>query len=685
MVQQLNPRTLQDLVSLGVLGDSMLGNPLALVHSTQGLDAATLGLLPNTGKDITALLQSALNAARVASLPLYVRPGKYVYSAAITTAGGGLVCPSGIAWFDAQDAGYNNHVIDFSSSPSGTYQNGIEVRNIRFSCSTRPDSGLSNDAPEAAHFIRITKAYRVRIQGCRFEHNYGGAVLLRDVQGGWIDSCVAVDIWKDAFHATDDSFMIFRTNNEVYGGGDDAFAAVGYTAKGVKPRQVYDINNRVYGVRRARGFAYVGCDDFVNIGCYVQGRIPSYIPQLVGATGERYNTSCALYIAAESGGGATYGCTNGRVRGFECDGIASGIWGAGASGGTPGALTSTLQAIFVTASNGSGNPLKNIDIEATVRNVASRAVFANGNGNMSNLKLDIILENNKDPYGLTSLAYTPNTAQWNGVEVQNTRDVRVKFAANDCGRGAVYIDPNCSGELDVDLSVGLINQTGSGAQSAINIPANAGLRSIDLTLNFEQAPTAALPGLLDRVINNPNIGVTRSTRIAGVDHSPAAGNILAGYPSRALTLNTSTANTVMNTTGRDLLFFCRGGTVTAVARANVRGRSAATGTTGTTFTVLGDVTDIYAASAVVTFFDSKGVSINTSTVSSSTYASASNTTTVTVASVPATFVTGMQAAVVNTMRTIPGRTNGYFDLGPEMAIQVTNSAAPTAQFVEPSF
>lgn len=655
MSQFFSARTLQDIRALQRLGGSVPYNPLALVANTQGVDATTYGLYPNTGKDITALLQTCLTAARVANLPLFLRAGDYLYSDSIDYAGGGLVCPNGIARFIATDVSFNNHVINFNHPTAGVFLNGVEVRNVRFTCSSRPDSGLTNDAPEQAHFMRFTKVLKAQIGDCQFTHNYGGAVLLRDVQGGIISRCKVEDVWKDAFHTTDDSFLIVRVDNEVYGGGDDAFATVGVIAKGSKPRQVFDLNNRVYGVRRARGFAYVGVDEAVNDNCSVQGRIPSYIPQKVGPTGERYNTACALYIASETG---FYGSSNIEVTNFEGDGCAPGIWDTGATGGTPGQASSTLQQIHLSAVS-AASPLRNIKVRATMKNGGSRGFFADCNNFATGLDVVVTVDDNRDPYGLLSLTGTPFTAQTNGAEVQQTRDVSIKGHFNNIARGAVFLDADVAGECCVDIKVGYLNQTGATAQSAITLAVNTKLTGIDLALHYTQPPTAVLPGLQNRLIDNPNVGVTRSTRITGVDCSPAAANILAGYPTRAVSVNTTTGNSVLNTTGRPLLVHVRGGAVTSIARANVRGRVTATGTTGTTFTCLGDVTDIYPNAAVVTFFDSKGVSLGTSAVSAS--AVASGVTTVTVAAVPGTFLTGMQAAVVATPRTIP--TNGTNQVG----------------------
>lgn len=660
-------------------GTSISDNVRNLLSYNSGyVDGVKFGLIPDSNTDLTSNFQAALTAARIASKPVLLKKGKYVYTNLINNAGGGLVCTEGEAWIDNQDPAYTNVRFDFTSTDS-SYLDGITVQGIKFTCSTRPDSGLSNGATEVSTFIRVTKARNVKIRGNQFKHSFGGCVLFRDVEDSDIIGNDVEDVWKDAFHITDSSRNILRAYNIVKGAGDDAFPVVGYVAKGTYPVGVQDIGNRVYGVRKARAFAYVGCKDVVNIGCFVDGKIPSYIPQQSDASGGKYNTSCALYIAAESAFNS-FGNENIKVQGLVCENIASGI-------DNVGAVTSTLQAIHIVAGNGASYPIKNIQVQATLRNIASRGLFCVGNGYLQNVEADIVVEDNTDPLGLLSLTSTPGTGNQNAAEFQNTRNVKLKLQANKIGKGAVYIDANCSGTYDLDVSVGAVSQT-TAAQSPIQIASASKIDLIDLKLNFETTPAASGVGSINRIIDNgTNQGIVNSTIVTGVDHAVAAANVLSGWPTRTVTLGTSPSQ-VINYTGRPLAFYSRLGTVSAVSRASVRGRAVAkvvvTGASGTV-QIDGDFTDIYTAATVVTLFNARGVKFATGTVASSALSGGVTTVTFDATGVNASFAVGMQMAVVNTMKTINGRTNGVFTLPAETCIEVTYSAAPTCAITDVSY
>jgi hypothetical protein len=677
-IPQVDPATSRftPMARAALIAAGVIINP----EVTTGLDGAKFGLVPDTGAILTTQLQTALTAANAVGFPVLMAPGKYLTDNVIDNAGGGLACPAGIAWIDNVDPAYTNVRIRFKKS-DGSLLTNVAIANMKFTCSTRPDSGLSNNATEVSGFINIDNARHVRVLNSEFAHNWGGAVLFRSVEDGIINGCYATDLWKDCFHITDASKNCVRSHNVVSGAGDDAFPVVGYLAKGVRPTGIRDIANSVYGVRKARAFAYVGAADCENVGCYVDGRVPDYIPQKTSSSGERYNTACALYIAAESSFG-TYGSEGITVTGFEAQYIAPGIDSAGVP-------TSTLQAIHVTSSNGAGNPVKGIKIQAKLRNIASRGLFVVGNSFASGIEADIVVEDNTDPLGLLSLTNTAGTGNQNAVEVQGARDVKIKVRGNKIGKGLAYIDAACTGTLDVDLSAGAICQT-TATQSVIQLAANSQLDSVDFKLNFEVTPPASGPGSINRVIDNPNLGITRSVRVTGVDHGLGAANKVSGGPSRALTLTASPC-TVLNCAGRPQLLSTVQGTVTNVSRTSVTGRIAAnavtTGANGTV-SVYGDMTDYYTAAKVVTFFNSRGVSLATGTVASAAYTAGTNTTVVTfdATGVVASFAPGMLMAIIGAARTLPGRTSGIFEMPPETAVTLTYSTAPTATaLVEPSY
>lgn len=658
------------------------GIPFPSIPGVNEVYGPAFGIVPDTGRDLSDLLEAALRAARIKGVPLILEPGGYIYSRALSQCGGGLVCHTGEAWLDSQSPTYSNHVIDFQSTDS-SYLDGIEIRGIKFTCSTRPDIGLSNGADEYAHFVRVTKARNVKIWGNKFGHNFGGAVLFRDVEDSSIIGNEATDIWKDGFHVTDSCRNITRAFNIVRGAGDDAFAVVGYVSKGVMPIGIADISNRVYGCRKGRAFAYVGCKDVYNSGCYVDGRIPDVVPQKADASGGKYNSACALYIAAESGGAPTFGNENITVIGFVGEYIGPSIDNAG----NPVSGVGSLQQIHINAGNGASNLLKNIKIQATLRNGATRGMIAVGSTYIQDLDVDLIVDDNTDPLGILSLTSTPGLGTKNAVELQGVRNVKLKLRANKIGSGAVYADAACSGKYDLDVSVGSLCQTIGTAQSAIQIVNNTNIEEIDFKLNFETSPTTALPGLLNRIIDNPTQGITRSCSVTGVNHAPSAGNILSGWPTRTVTLGSS-PSTVLNYTGRPMLFYSRLGTVSSIGRASVKGRSTASAvTTGAngTVTIPGDFTDIYVASAVVTLFNGRGISIATATVASSAVSGGSTVVTFDATGVNASFAIGMQMAVVSAMKTMPNRTNGVIELPQEMAVQVTYTASPTCAITDASF
>lgn len=643
------------------------------------LNAIDYGIYPDTGEDITAKLQTALTACRIAGKVLEVLPGKYIYSGLVNNAGGGLVCSTGIAWFDNIDPTYTNMRIDFASTDS-SWLPSVTLQGVKFTCSTRPDVGLANGATEVSHFIRITKARNVKVWGNDFSHNFGGAVLCRDVEDASIIGNKASDIWKDAFHITGASKNIVRAYNIVRGGGDDAFPVVGYVSQGVYPERIADIGNRVFGVRKARAFAYVGCKGWTNTDCMVDGNIPEDIPQQNDGDGGKYGTACALYIAAESAFNS-YGVENGVVKGFIAENIGSGINGSAT-------LTSSLQAIHIAAGNGATYPIKNIKIQANLRNISQRGFYASGNGYCSNLDLDIVVSDNTDPFGKLSLTSTPASAaaNKNAMELVGVKDFKIKLQADKIAAGGLYVGNTCTGEALIDVSVGSISQVTAGS-TPIQMQTSSTLQIVDFKLNVETIPAASGVGSWNRIIDNSNQGITRSCIVTGVDHATAAANVLSGWPTRVITLGSSPSS-FLNTTGRPLLFYVRGGTVSAIARASVRGRAVATAvTTGASGTVQiqGDFTDIYTAATVVTLFGARGVSIATGTVASSSLSGGVTTVTFDATGVNASFAVGMQMAAVNTMRTIPSRTNGVFELQPETAIQVTYSVAPTVNFTDQSF
>ncbi len=247
-------------------------------------------------------------------------------------------------------------------------------------------------------------------------------------------------------------------------------------------------------------------------------------------------------------------------------------------------------------------------------------------------------------------------------------------------------DANCSGYGDFDVSVGSISQT-TAAQNPITIASGSKFEVVDFKLNVEVTPSASGIGSWNRVIDNPNQGMTRSCRITGVDHATAATNAPNGWPFRSLSLTGSPVQ-ILNTDARHKMLRIYAGTVSAIDRAGIKGRVVAkavvTGANGTV-QADGDWTDIYTAATVVTLFNARGVSLGTATVASSALSGGVTTVTFDATGVNASFAVGMQMGVVNTMRTIPSRTNGVIEMPPESVVRITYSAAPTVTISDMSF
>ncbi|HET8686096.1 MAG TPA: hypothetical protein VFM18_05450, partial [Methanosarcina sp.] len=288
--------------------------------------------------------------------------------------------------------------------------------------------------------------------------------------------------------------------------------------------------------------------------------------------------------------------------------------------------------------------------------------------------------------GILSLTNTPGTGNQPGAEFQNVRNIRLKMRGNKIAKGLVWVDANCTGYLDIDASVGSVCQTTAG-QSVITVASTSNLDVADFKLNFEVTPPSTGLGSINRLIDNPTQGITRTCRITGVDHATAATNSVNGIPLRTLTISGSPA-TILNTTGRPLLLWVQGGTVSAISRTNIKGRNiASTVVTGSNGTVSmnGDFTDLYIASTVVTFFNARGVSLGTGTVSSSSLSGGVTTITFDSVGVPASFASGMQFGILNTLKTIQNRTNGMIEMPQESVVQITYSSVPSCKIGETSY
>lgn len=639
----------------------------SLNRSTGGsdyVDGADYNLLPDTGIDITTQLQTALRAANTAGKLLLVEPGEYIYTTNFEVKQSlnafGMVCLGGEAHFKFTGANLNSVSISVTrpdGSPAGSYVRGFKLHGCKFTQPNRADTGLKNDAPEGGSALRLTYVENVNITHCKFEHLYGSAMVLRHVRNVWLARNKISDIFKDGFHITGESSNIWRVENEVEAGGDDAFPIVGYTNLTEKPRYIYDIDNRVRGVRFARAFAYVGCSHVFNSGSYVDGKMPSYIPQQFGPDASLYllNTCCALYIAAETFGATpsekTYGNEFIKVVGFQAENIAPGV-------STTGVLTTGYEAITVFGSNAANEDL---DIQANIRNLGGRGFVCSGAYETRRIKLDLVVENNRDPLGLASLTGTPNTiTNRNAAEFQRARDVDLKLRCKNIAAGAVFGDANCAGYFKADVTFQDVNQFTGANWQVVRVESTALLGADVRLTNTAAMPTTGAGSCLYGLVDIFGSAGHRKVFLMG-ENTPCGG--VGGFGQRQLTSGASGTKTLPASPATYINVSEGTEGVVQVPVSNAMNISAVsllrglhlvpvTSVTGTTVVIAGDFTDRYTTStANCAFVDSRGfVLASAQTPTNSAYASRS--TTLTFASVPAetAYVVQLQTPVAQTGR-----------------------------------
>lgn len=639
------------------------------------VSASEFGLFPDGETDQSSLIEYALNQANSRGKWLVVAPGSYVYSRAINVNTSlnrvGLVCLAGEAHFKFVGSNLNDASISVTrpgGSGAGTYVAGFKLHGIKFSQPNRADTGLRNDAQEGGSALRLTYVEKVEITHCRFEHLYGSAMVLRHVRDVMIAYNVIRDIFKDGFHITGESSNIWRCFNVVDAGGDDAFPVVGYTNLTEKPRYIYDIGNRVRGVRYARAFAYVGCSDVVNDDNYVDGLIPDDIPQKLSPLGEALNTRSGLYIAAEVFGATpsekTYGNERITVTGLRITNTAP----SGVAGQTTG-----YDSITIYSQNASN---EDISIQGSVRNIAGRGVIVAGAQTTRRLKLDLSVEENRDPLGL---AGTAGNYAAPAVEFQRTRDIDVTLRVKNIGNGAVYTDLNCAGTFKANVSFDSVNMNTGNSWSVIQ-----GDQSVfyDADIRVESAGTVPVSGagsVLYSVVTMPN-NCRRKLTITG-NNLPSAG--VGGWNQRQLTSGASGTKTLPTspatyinvsdvTEGVMQVPVSNAMNVSAVSLVRAIHLLPVDSLTGTTAVVRGDVQDRYTTStATVAFIDSRGFVLS-SAQTPTNVAYASRNTTLTFASVPAetAFIAQLQTQVAQT-----GRANAPQMLPKGLGMTITYSGS----------
>jgi hypothetical protein len=672
---------------VGLFQSTLETDVLAALHLSPGaeyLDGRAYGLFPDLGTVLTTQLTTALQAAKAAGKPLLLQPGKYIYDGPIGGAGGGLVCYGGKAWLDAQDAGYNNHVIDWGGT-SATPARDILIQNIKFTCSTRPDAGLDNGAPEEAGFLRVTYASNVRVWGCEFMHNYGGCCLFRNVNVSSIIGNVVKDVWKDVFHITDDSKENTVAYNHIDGCGDDGIAVVGYVAKGARPVGVNIIGNVVKGCRLGRAYAIVGGAGVRLNNNVADGKVSADIPQKTTASGIIYTNNCGLYIGTESSYN-TYDSTDIRVRDhlvINCGPCVTSAGVAVSSTATIDGITwgiNSYNAIHVAAYN---RLISDVDIEATLRNVAKGGFFAGGNAGITNISIDLNIYDNTDPNGII-FGSTAGTFKTVAAEFQYAKNITAKINGNTCGAGLLNIINTCTGRLTVRAKGNTILKNVLG--DPIHIFPSTILEEHDIEY---EAMAATSFSNYTSLLNLQGVSAKRRFRIFGNVSSIPNLYSINGAINRALTVPASQI-TMLNKSDKMIQLGIYGGTVTSinVGRIYTEARAKFTVVDTTNITVAGDLSGYFTVGRYVIYVGGSTtqnpldvvlsqITPAYSTISAVSYASGTGLTTITMAAaMPDTTSANEVMAVSGTYTALPGDVNRFVTLAPGMAIRAIYSAAP---------
>ena len=697
--------------SLINLRRDVLTGPRIDYSTTATVDVRDFGVRSNSDNAYNTEIAAAIAQAAAYGRAVEFQPGTYNRD---TTASPGIsgavmagfVCLKGRAKMLCQDPAYTNNALYFNASSANRLR-GLWIKNIDFVTPMRPDVGMANDANELSHFVHCTNVDNIVIEDCRAMHNKAGFVLLRNCNHAVIRRNRVVDVWKDSFHTTGDSHDIWRIDNEVYGPGDDAFATVGYLASGI-PTHIFDLGNRVYGGRRGRGFAYVGCRHVRMRDSYFDGRLPADIPQQ-DVDGYYLRGSCGLYIASESGY-QTHGVTD-----FEGDiqivnagpsRNAAKSWSTGTVNGIDWGINS-LAPVHLSAGNKS---LTDIRINASVQDVCRQFFYVSGGSRIRGLKMNLRGRNNTDGEGWIGAA---------GVAAATADDDGYTpiIGAGDQLAGELHY---LAGDNEVTLDLAHVGSTGptigSTSQGSLNLSIKANDVGINLINDIVYQQAGGMLDRLDLVINvdsdlssvNSHARIDRITDLQGFNGglsirmlgrgslagAPAASGWFSGPSSSTLTLAGSGSPICnMSTMPVNIGIRDSGGVVTGLSVCKVI-RSWAKGCTAVdtgakTLTISGDVTAQFTTGRHVVFFGLQGVIpeydlTGANPISAVSYSG--GVTTVTLTNAPPALGTFDTVAPVatNSATALPAPYSRFIELMPGRALVPTYTATPNAVIAVPS-
>jgi len=644
------------------------------------VDARDFGINPGSSHSMTSALSTALNAAAANNTQLLLQPGTYNYDNIINvTGGGGIVCHGGRAKLNAQSPTYDLNAISFTAS--GSPYIGFRLENIDFDNVTRPSSGLTNDAPENAHFIRLTNIHDVYVNNNKVIKNYGGFILLRNVEDARITNNVCKDLWKDVFHTTDASKNIWRTGNVVIDCGDDAFATVGYIYRGVRPEYIYDLNNYVYGCRKARAFAYVGCANVKSYN-FVDGRVME-APQITSTDGYYFGGNCALYIGSEYlGVGSTYntyGVDNieAHVDAQHMRPIVTTPGGAAVAATGQYGINS-FEAVHIVAS---GQPHSNVKVTGTLTNISKGGVFVGGADGTTDLDLDVVIKDNTDPDGWRG---TAGTYAKPAVEVQYLRgESNLSADISTCNTIPFVVGNTNSGDISIKLKVNDVCKT--VVHDILFVDTSAPIDNLDIDLDIDwDIGSGKLDFLLDLggttpLANSCNLNLHGK---GSVDNVTAL--VRGAASTRSITL-TGSPQILVNPGDDDVFLQIKGGTLTSLEQSRILTHHArpVASVAGNVLTIAGDVSTLYTTARHCVFLSSGAQFDMTQAIAISSVSFSAGNTSVTLASAPPASNTYTRVAPLYTDGFVssPGSARRFIKVGKNRAVRVTYSSTPTVNVI----
>lgn len=653
------------------------------------VDARDFGIYPGSGNAITSSLRVALNQAAAANSRVVLQSGQYNYDNTIdVTGGGGMVCLNGFAQLNAQHPNYNRQAISFNGASEANRYVGFNLEGIVFNNATRPDSGLANDADENATFIRLTNIRDVYVARNRVIKNYGGFILLRNVDDALIERNVCKDLWKDVFHTTDASNNVWRMRNAVVDCGDDAFATVGYIYRGVRPMFIYDFDNYVYGCRKARAFAYVGCAHVRHRG-FVDGRVME-APQITSTDGYYYRGNCALYIGSEySGVGSTYNTygvddIEAHIDAQHMGPIVSAP-GAGAVAATGQYGINSYEPVHIVAA---GQPHSGVKVRGTLRSLAKGGIFVGGADGVFDPDIDLKIIDNTDPDGWRGAAGTFATRQ---AEFQYIRgNSKLSIDATTCNTVPMVVGNTARGDVAVGLKINDICKTVVNDALFVESGATSGIDtlSIDLDVDYD-IPAGRADFLLDLSGSAAAVANQCLLNLRGKGSVNNVAAVIRGAASQRSIALTGSPQILVNSGDEDVFLQIKDGTISNVEVSRIlshHGRVVAS-VADNVLTIVGDVTSFYPTTRHVAFLGSDAQFDMTTAIAISAVSFSGGNTSITLASAPPVATSYARVAPVYTDGFLPipdVATAGYrriLKLGKNRAMRITYSVAPTINVV----